>query len=172
MGVLSGNSSKEPLHVGEITGIWAYLLSTNGLLRLYETLNNHAGDDDLKRELQDLHQTMEEETVKLAQLLKENGIPLPPETPERPVADAETIPPGARVLDPEIANIVSMNLGQGLVSCSMVMGQCVREDVGMLFGQFHASKALAGAKWLRLMKKKAWLITPPLQQQLSTATKA
>lgn len=135
-------------------------------------MNNHAGDDDLKRELQSLHQTMEEETVKLTQLLKENGIPLPPETPERSVADAVTIPPGARMLDPEIANLVSMNLGQGLVSCSMVMGQCVREDVAMLFGQFHAAKALAGAKWLRMMKEKAWLVVPPLQQQIFTATKA
>lgn len=89
------------------------------MLRLYETLNNHTGDKDLTQELESLHQTMEEETSKLAQLLKENDIPLPPETPERPVADAEAIPPGARVLDPEIANTVSMNLGQGLVSCSV-----------------------------------------------------
>lgn len=171
MGILSGNSANEPLHVGEITGIWAYLLSTNGLLRLYETFINHAGDTELKREIQDLMRTMQDETKQLSKLLKENGVALPPTTPERPLANAEDIPVGARLLDPEIASTVGMNLGQGMVSCSMVMGQCLREDVALMFGQFHASKALAGMKWLRMMKEKAWVIVPPLYPQTTPSTK-
>jgi len=162
LGILSGNPSKEPMHSGEVTGVWAYLMSTNGLMRLYETFSNHVGDDDLKQELTSLLHTMKQETQELAKVLKENGIGLPPTTPERPVANAQDIPTGARLLDPEIANIVSMNLGQGLVSCSMVMGQCIREDIGMMFGQFHAAKAMAGMKMLRLLKEKAWLVVPPL----------
>lgn len=42
------------------------------------------------------------------------------------------------------------------------MGQAIREDIGLMFGQFHASKALFGAKLLRLNKEKAWLVPPPL----------
>lgn len=144
MGILSGNSANEPLHVGEITRIWAYLLSTNGLLRLYETFINHAGDTELKREIQDLMRTMQDETKQLSKLLKENGVALPPTTPERPLANAEDIPVGGRLLDPEIASTVGMNLGQGMVSCSMVMGQCLREDVALIVWSVSRFKSSRG----------------------------
>ena len=49
---------------------------------------------------------------------------------------------------------VSAGLATGLVTCSQVMGKCLREDVGMLFGQFHMKKAQAGVTLLRLSKKK------------------
>ncbi len=83
-----------------------------------------------------------------------NGVALPPAPPERPVASIETIPPGARINDAEIAAKVSMDLAAGLVACSQAMGQSLREDVGMMFGQFHMKKAQAGAILLRLNKKK------------------
>ncbi|TKH97148.1 DUF3231 family protein, partial [Bacillus wiedmannii] len=41
-------------------------------------------------------------------------------------------------------------------------GKCLREDVGMLFGQFHMKKAQAGVALLRLSKKKGWVVLPPL----------
>lgn len=172
LGILSGNNSKEPLHIGEVSGMWAHLLAANGLMRLYETFVNHAGDPDLKKELQGVIKGVQQEAEKLSEYLKENGIPLPPTTPERPVANAEEIPPGARVLDPEIANVVGANIAQGLVSCSAVMGQCTNEDIAMMFGQFHAAKAMAGAKWLRLMKEKAWVIIPPLHHHPAQPAKS
>ncbi len=86
MGILSGNPMKGPLHSGKVTGIWAYVMSTNGLMRLYETFSNYVGDEDLKQELQSMLQTMEQEVDELTKVLKQNGIGLPPTTPERPVA--------------------------------------------------------------------------------------
>ena len=86
MGILSGNPMKGPLHSWEVTGIWAYVMSTNGLMRLYETFSNHVGDEDLKQELQSMLQTTEQEVDELTKVLKQNGIGLPPTTPERPVA--------------------------------------------------------------------------------------
>ncbi len=41
----------------------------------------------------------------------------------------------------KIAAAVSTGLAAGLVTCSQVMGKCLREDVGMLFGQFHMKKS-------------------------------
>ncbi|MCY9444154.1 DUF3231 family protein, partial [Bacillus spizizenii] len=46
-----------------------------------------------------------------------------------------------------------------------IMGQSIREDIAMMFGQFHVSKAATGAKYLRLLKNKGWLIPPPLHLQ-------
>jgi hypothetical protein len=38
----------------------------------------------------------------------------------------------------------------------------VREDIAMMFGQFHIQKTALGAKVLRLNKEKGWLVPPPL----------
>ena len=87
---------------------------------------------------------------------------MPPTLPERPKANAEEIPAGARLMDPEIRGAVSINVGQGLVSCSQVMGQCLREDIAMMFGKFHVERAMLGGKLLRMNKEKGWIIPPPL----------
>ena len=61
----------------------------------------------------------------------------------------------------KLAAAVSTGLAAGLVTCSQVMGKCLREDVGMLFGQFHMKKR-RGVTLLRLSKKKGWVVPPPL----------
>ena len=58
--------------------------------------------------------------------------------------------------------MLGANIAAGLVSCSTIMGQCIREDIAMMFGQFHLQKAALGAKVLRLNKEKGWLVPPPL----------
>lgn len=163
MGVLSGNPQNEPLHYGEVFDIWSYLLTTQGAIAGHQVYMNHTGDEDLKKFLENLIENdMISETEELKSLLKVNGVALPPAPPERPVASIEDIPPGARINDAEIAAAVSAGLAAGLVTCSQIMGKCLREDVGMLFGQFHMKKAQAGAALLRLSKKKGWVIPPPL----------
>ncbi len=56
---------------------------------------------------------------------------------------------------------LSTNIATGLVSCSQGIGQSIREDIAIMFGQFHLQKATLGAKVLRLSKEKGWLIPPP-----------
>jgi len=41
-------------------------------------------------------------------------------------------------------------------------GQCIREDIALMYGQFHMKKAQYGAKLLRMNKEKGWLVPPPL----------
>ena len=98
----------------------------------------------------------------LEKILKTNGVGLPPAPPERPVARIEDIPPGAKFNDPEISVALSVDLAAGLVACSQAMGTSTREDIALMYGQFHAAKALLGAKLLRLNKNKGWLVPPPL----------
>ncbi|EML6321029.1 DUF3231 family protein [Bacillus cereus] len=163
MGILSGNPQNEPLHYGEIFDIWSALLTVQGSIAGYQVYINHTGDEDLKKFLDNLIENdMNSEVEELKALLKVNGVALPPAPPERPVASIEDIPPGARINDAEIAAAVSAGLAAGLVTCSQVMGKCLREDVGMLFGQFHMKKAQAGVALLRLSKKKGWVVLPPL----------
>jgi hypothetical protein len=162
MGILNGNPQDEPLHYGEVFGTWTHLSTNNGLIAGYQSFLNHAGDEDLKKLIQEAIQGMKDENHQLEELLKANGVGLPPAPPERPVARLEDIPVGARFSDPEISAAISMDVAKGLVACSQVIGQSIREDIGMMYGQFHLNKAQFGAKMLKLNKNKGWLIPPPL----------
>ncbi|WP_085994314.1 DUF3231 family protein [Oceanobacillus senegalensis] len=162
MGVLSGNPKDEPMHYGEVYGAWSFLLTTKGTIAGYQTYLNHSGDEDLKRLLQEAIDGGQQEVNQIETLLKENGVGLPPTPPDRPDAHLDEIPAGARVTDTEIAAMLSGNIGAGLVACSTMIAQSIREDIATMFGQFHVQKATLGAKVLRLNKEKGWLVPPPL----------
>lgn len=162
MGILDGKSKDEPLHYGEVTAIWAFIGANNGLISGYEAFINHAEDADLIHLLEDAIKMMKNECKSFGEVLKANGITPPPTLPERPKANPEDIPAGARFMDPEISGAVSINVGQGLVSCSLAMGQCLREDVAAMFAKAHMEKIAFGAKLLSLNKEKGWIFPPPL----------
>ncbi|MFC7063326.1 DUF3231 family protein [Halobacillus seohaensis] len=166
MGILSGNPKKQPLHYGEIFGMWSYLVALKGDYAAFETYSNHSGDRELKQLLGELTQGIKQETEGIEEILKSNGIALPPTPPERSLADLEEIPVGARFNDPEISAMVSAKIAAGLVACSSIIGQSIREDVAMLFGQYHMNKAQVAAKALRLNKEKGWLVVPPLHTKV------
>ncbi|WP_201781515.1 DUF3231 family protein [Sporosarcina globispora] len=162
MGILSGNPKDEPLHYGEVYGLFTNLATNNGTIAGHQTLINHAGDEDLKKLIEEAIKGLQSENQQLEELLKTNGIGLPPAPPARPNANLEDIPVGARFTDPEISAAISMGTAAALVACSQAMGQSIREDVAMMYGQFHMNKAQFGAKMLKLNKEKGWLIPPPL----------
>jgi hypothetical protein len=164
MGILSGNPQEEPLHYGEVFGTWSFLMTAKSTVAAYQMNLNHAGDDDLKKLLKDSIEGGQEEIKQVEKLLKENGIGLPPTPPEPPNACLDDIPTGARMPDPAISAALSANIAAGLVACSAIIGQSVREDVAAMFGQFHMQKAQLGAKALKLNKEKGWLIPPPLHK--------
>lgn len=162
MGILSGNPKDEPMHYGEVFSAWSFLLASKGAIAGYQTHLNHAGDGDLKKLLEEAINGAKEEVKQIEALLKANGVGLPPTPPERPNASLDDIPAGARFADPEIAATLSAKISAGLVACSTIMGEAIREDIAMMFGQFHIQKAALGAKALRLNKEKGWLVPPPL----------
>jgi len=162
MGILSGNPKDEPMHYGEVFATWTNLFTNNGLITAYQTFLQHAGDGDLKKLIEEAIECIQNENQQLEELLKANGLGLPPASPDRPVAKLEDIPVGARFTDPEINTALSMDIATGLVACSQAIGQCIREDIAMMYGQFHAAKVQLGAKFLRLNKNKGWLVPPPL----------
>ncbi|SRR5690554_1427143 len=164
MGIMSGNPKNEPLHYGEVFSTWTFLLTAKGSIAGYQTHLNHTGDKDLQKLLEEAIQGSQDEVKQIETLLKENGIGLPPTPPERPQANLEDIPAGARFSDAEIAAKLSASISAGLIACSTIMGQSIREDIAMMFGQFHVQKAALGAKALRLNKEKGWLVPPPLHQ--------
>jgi hypothetical protein len=164
MGIFSGNQKEQPMHYGEVFGVWSYLLTTKGTLATYQTYYNHAGDDDLKKMLEEAVHESKEEIKEIEALLKVNGVGLPPAPPERPYAHREDIPVGAKFADQEISASLSGKVAAGLVTCSTIMAESLREDIAMMFGQFHMQKATLAGKLLRMNKDKGWIIPPPLHR--------
>lgn len=150
------------MHYGEVFAIWGYLLSAKSMVPAYQTLINHTGDKDLKSLLEEAIVISKEQEKEVEKLLKKNGVPLPPAPPERPEANLEDIPAGARIMDPEISMMVGKNTAAGLVACSAIMGESHREDIGLMFGKYHMDTAQFALKTLRLNKEKGWIIPPPL----------
>jgi hypothetical protein len=164
MGILSKNPMDEPMHYGEVFGTWSYLVTTKGAVASFQTVLNHAGDEDLRERLEEAIKLGQEEAAKIETLLKENGVGLPPTPPDRPKANLEDIPVGARYQDYEIAAMLAASITAGLVSATAIMGQCMREDIATMFAQFNVQKALLGVKVLRMNKDKGWIYPPPLHK--------
>ncbi len=162
MGILSGNPKDQPLHYGEVMAVWTNLATNNGLIAAYQTFYNHTGDTDLAKILEESIQSFKDENEQLENILKVNGVALPPAPPERPNARLEDIPAGARFYDPEISAALTRDVATGLGACSAAIGMSIREDIGMMFTQFHMKKEQFGAKLLKLNKEKGWLIPPPM----------
>lgn len=162
MGILNGNPKDEPLHYGEVFSIWTSSMAAKGAVSCYQAYLNHAGDKDLKKILDDLIDQAKLEIKELDKLLSDNGVASTPVMPDRPPVKLEDIPVGARFTDPEIAAKIAADASLGLVACSQVMAQCIREDVGALFAKYHLTKAALGARILKMNKEKGWLIPPPL----------
>ena len=162
MGILSGNPKEEPMHYGEVFGLWSSLMVAQSSVAAHQTMLNHAGDHDLIKLLKEAIELAQQEIKQIEPLLKENGVALPAAPPNRPDARIEDIPAGARFQDPEIATALSTENAAGLVACSSMIGKSIREDIATMYSQFHAQKMALGSKLLRLNKEKGWLMPPPL----------
>jgi hypothetical protein len=132
LGILSGNPKNEPMHYGEIFSLWQCSTVAKGALSFYQAFLNHAGDKDLKKTLEALIDQAKLEIKECDTLLTDNGIAPTPALPERPPVKLEDIPVGARFTDPEIAAKIASDTSMGLVACSQVMGQSIREDIAYL----------------------------------------
>ncbi|WP_088072305.1 DUF3231 family protein [Gottfriedia luciferensis] len=163
MGILSGNPKDEPLHYGEVYGLWSHLATTKAGVDTYQVYINHTGDEDLRSFLKQVIETSMKPAIKeVEEVLIHNDIAVPPNPAERPEADLEKIPPGARLQDVQIAYIVAAEIAAGITGNAALMAQCIREDIGLMFAGFGAKKAKDGAQLLQMMKTKGWLVPPPL----------
>ncbi|WP_261375925.1 DUF3231 family protein [Brevibacillus brevis] len=151
----------EQMHSGEVFGVWKYLSVTKSLLPTYQKLLNHTDEKDLRKFVEDLIGTMKQEIEQADQLLKVNGIGLPPSSPESSTTNSESIPINARFSTSEIASGLSINIATDLSTCSLIMGQSSREDIFEMFNKFHMEKAQYGERLLRMNKEKGWIAPPP-----------
>lgn len=162
MGILSGNPKDEPMHFGEVSSVWTASTTAKAAISFYQAYLNHTGDKDLRKLIEDYIDQAKQEVKELDEVLNANGIAPAPIMADRPKANLEDIPVGARLADQEIAAAISADTATGLVACTQAMAMCIREDIGALFAKYAAAKTVLGGKALRMLKDKGWLVPPPL----------
>ena len=166
MGILSGNPQKEPMHYGEVYGIYTQLAVAKAALDGYQVYCNHTGDKDLKEFIKDvINDSIKPSIEELEQLLIDNDVAVPPTPAERPEVDIEQIPPGARLQDAQVAFAIARDIATGLTAMSGLISQCIREDIALMLTQQSAKALKNGAALLQIMKEKGWLVPPPLHME-------
>lgn len=153
----------ETLNYGEVNAIWSYLAYAKGALVELQTYMNHTEDKELKKFLHDVvDNSITVICRQFENILKENGIVLPPSPAEKPKVITKSIPDGARITDLEIAAAISRNIAFNLVTISQTIPICTSEDIALTFSNMLVAETQYGAKIFRISKKKGWLIYPPL----------
>lgn len=95
------DGEKQPLHVGEAYHLWYYLAGIEQTIRNDQIAYNITQDEELKEKMKDLinnvHKPMKQE---LTNFLRDEGVPVPPSSPEKPLySDFLQIPEGAKLTD-------------------------------------------------------------------------
>lgn len=167
------NKTKDEfLHYGEVYNIWTHLSKAKGCLVKYQILINHCEDCELSSFIKSMiDNVIIPEIEKMESILKDNGINIPPTPQEKPKADFDNIPIGARFQDPEIASCVSNDISMNLVASSQIIALSIREDIGKLFATHHMQLVKYGHDLMNIIKKKGWLVKPPLHTDIPRRVK-
>lgn len=156
------DGKKPPLHVGEVMNLWFYLTATEQTIRGEQVSFNTVQDAELKEKIEDVinkvHNPIREE---LKEFLRNEGVPLPKATPDKPIEDFRSIPEGGKLSDEEIANLLSFNIVLGITYACRGLTESVRPDVAAMFAKFQMKKAAFSLTLRELMAKKGWMLVPP-----------
>lgn len=166
MGVMSGNPQKEPMHYGEVYGLYTQLVTAKAALDGYQVYYNHTGDKDLKDFISGvIKNSIKPSIEEVEKVLLANDVPIPPTPAERPSVDIEQIPAGARLQDAQVAYAIARDIAAGLTAMSTLISQCIREDIALMLTQQSAKALKDGAALLQIIKEKGWLVPPPLHME-------
>ncbi|MFA1819241.1 DUF3231 family protein [Virgibacillus oceani] len=152
---------KPPLHIGEAYGCWLYIAALHEEIPALEIGLNTTFDKDLTELLQESKKLGESQLKQLEKYMIDEGVPLGNTSEHKPKADSNSIPPGTKMTDFEIANFISIKIASNIVLASTNMSQSTRSDMGVLWLKFLGEKAQFGFKVKTVMRKRGWLITPP-----------
>lgn len=157
------DDKKPPLHIGEAFNLWYYLIGVEQSKRSTEVGFNSAQDAALRDRLQDLMQGVHNPIIQeLQEFLKSENVPLPDVTPEKPINGSyKDIPPGAKLTDEEIANLVIFNELVGIQIAGKALTESVRADVGGMFTKYFMMKVAWSLTLKQLMQERGWLRIPP-----------
>jgi Protein of unknown function (DUF3231) len=155
------NEPKNPLHVGEVMGCWMYLALMDEATIYIQIGLNSTNDDEVRELLTQSLKQCEAQGKRFKELMKTEGISLPPTSEQRPNSDPNAVPLGAKLTDDEIVNGLGLKTATAVVQCATAASQAVRSDVGALFTHCMLEKMKFGSTLKKAMRKRGWIKVPP-----------
>ncbi|QOR67966.1 DUF3231 family protein [Cytobacillus suaedae] len=155
------NEPKNPLHVGEVMSCWMYLTLMDEATIYIQIGLNSTNDDEVRQLLKDSLKQCETHGKRFKELMKTEGIHLPPTSEERPQSDPNSVPLGAKLTDEEIMNGLSMKTVTSVLHCASAASQSIRTDLAAAFTHCMLEKMKFGSTLREQMRKRGWIKVPP-----------
>lgn len=151
-----------PTHVGEVFHIWSILVELNETRALIQLMANHTNDTDLKELAEHfIDDVLTPQQKRVAELMRNEGINAPPLTTDVSKAEERLIPPGAKLTDFQVAQMLVVKVIGLLEWSHRGTVHSVRDDVSMMFNSFYNHVLAQGYTLKKLMNKRGWLLIPP-----------
>lgn len=152
---------KPPLHVGEVTACWSYLSEVSESQVHTEAGINSTTDPELSKAFHEGLNMFKTQKERLIELLRLEGVPLPPLCESKPNSNPNEVPLGVKLSDDELANSLNIKLVMGITSCANAINQSTRNDVTLLWVEFLQEYLTFGGSMKPLIKRRGWLKYPP-----------
>jgi hypothetical protein len=152
---------KAPLHVGEVMSCWMYLALMDEATIYIQIALNTTDDDEVRQLLTESFKQCETQVERFKELMRTEGIHLPPTSEPRPDSDPNAVPLGVKLTDDEIMNGLSMKTVTAVVHCATAASEAIRADIGAHFTHCMLEKMKFGASLRETMRKRGWIKVPP-----------
>lgn len=154
---------RTPLHAGEVFALWSLYIGVVEARVLCQLLANHTSDANLKETIEHLVDELEEPLIKKLNLfLLHEGVQPPGASGDKPLANEADIPPGAKLTDMEVANLLVVKLEGMLNLAHFGLAQSLRDDVGVMLLNAYQHLVAQGFTLKKLMREHGWLRVPPM----------
>ncbi len=161
---LVGLMKKEdrPLHVGEVMNLWKVVSAFEAGHALIHGMLNHTSDPDLKRFMESFLKDFEDPWMKrLKAFMKNQGIPLPTTSTDKPKANEQEIPAGAKFSDREISAMIAGKIMAGTGAVQHALLECLNYDMATMFMELELAAYRQGFVLREIMERRGWLLIPP-----------
>ena len=150
-----------PLHIGEVTFFWVLLTLLEEGLAVYQLGLNTTTDSQLIHALTNGEESSKNVITDLRTFFKNEGIPLPPASEDKPKSDPNSIPLGVKHTDDELANLVSAKIAAEITLLGQALAVCIRNDACQKLFQVQVEIYKYGSSFKKMMKQRGWLKIPP-----------
>ncbi|MFZ5823994.1 MAG: DUF3231 family protein [Bacillota bacterium] len=167
MNIIQGlvQSAQKPTtnpHVGEAFHIWTLSVEVGETRALLKVMLNHTNDADLKEWIEHfIDDLLEPMGKRIREFMQNEGINAPEVSAEVAKADERLIPPGAKVSDVLLAQMLVVKVVGLLEWTHRSTVHSLRPDIGPMCNGFYNHLLTQGYTLRTLMRKRGWLHIPP-----------
>ena len=161
LGLMAKDRDK-PLHVGEVMNIWKIMVAYEEGHAVFDALRNHTADPELKRLVESFLNEFESPWMdRIKRFMQEEAIPLPQTSTTKTNANQADIPPGAKLSDQEIADLLAAKLVASTAFVQQALLECLNYKLATLLVELEVAAYRHSFVVRETMERRGWLMQPP-----------